>query len=311
MSFTLERLGPSDFPPTLVETPSTPDPPDFLDDLPPFMQQSRQVQAVLTAIGNEAARLEGAREDLIANYFPATADALLHFYENMLGLSVDNPLLTLAQRRSAVQAFIRRIRASAGTDWQEIITTLIGNTWTYQEHDPADMSSPAPYTVLIRVPYGGPAATPTGLAVAQHSLTGHLAAGTYYYAVTAVTSYGETCACAPQSLTVAANAVVRATFNGQIPPALTFNIYRGGSATTLKKVGSVANPGVGTGNVTYDDDGSSTPGAAPPGTDSSASTNAVTVQNLARSITPAHLTLNVGFTSGFIVGVSLVGIDAL
>lgn len=185
-------LGPPQ-PTVLVDTPTAPVLPDLLDDLPPFERSSRVMQGVLTAIGNELGRLEAARQDLITNWFPGTADALLHFYEQLLGLPTDPPNISLDQRRKTVMAFMQSIKAQGtGLAWEQIMSSLIGNNWSYEEHDPNNSNSPPPYTILIRLPFAQAAKVPTGLVVTPEPGSGTLPAGTYYYAVAASTTYGET-----------------------------------------------------------------------------------------------------------------------
>jgi hypothetical protein len=129
------------------------DPLNLLDDVPPFERQSAEIQAVLQAVGNELQRLEAARRALINNFFPGTSDALLPLFEQLLGLPVDPPA-GLPQRQSLVLATMRRLKGEGrGLDWQATITQLVGGgAWTYQEHDPANPSSPPPYTVAVRIP---------------------------------------------------------------------------------------------------------------------------------------------------------------
>lgn len=129
------------------------DPVDLLDEVPPFEQGSAEIQAVLRAVGNELLRIETAREALINNFFPGTADVLLPLFEEMLGLPV-NPPASLAQRQSLVLATMRRLKGEGrGLDWQATITQLVGGAaWSYQEHDPANPSSPPANTVAIQIP---------------------------------------------------------------------------------------------------------------------------------------------------------------
>lgn len=281
---------------------ATVEPPDLLSDLPPFERGSYDIQAVLRACGNELARLEAARRDLISNFFPLSADTLLRFFEQMLGLPVESPQLSLAARQASVQAFMQQLKsAGTGLEWEDSITALIGTSWTYKEHDPADGTSPPAYTVLIRIPFSASAPVPVGLAAVSGAAG--TPTGTFYYAVSARTVYGETLPCAPQSVTVAAHKV-NVTWTAGAAPVIGYNVYRGTSPTTLKLLSSPS-------TNSFTDDGTLTPGVAPPTTDSSSSPQAATVLQLARAITPANIVLEVGFTAGFLVGISEIGVDAL
>lgn len=126
---------------------------DLLDDVPPFERQSAEIQTVLRVVGNELQRLETARQSLIDNFFPGTADALLGLFEALLGLPV-NPPASLPLRQSLVLATMRRLKGQGrGLDWEASITQLVGGAaWSYQEHDPANPSSPAANTVAVRIP---------------------------------------------------------------------------------------------------------------------------------------------------------------
>jgi hypothetical protein len=68
---------------------------------------------------------------------------------------------------------------------------------------------------------------------------GSLAAGTYDYAVTALTATGETTVSPVQPVTVAAGGKVSLRWNGPIG-ATSYRIYRGTSASTLQLVGTLA-----------------------------------------------------------------------
>lgn len=113
-------------------------------------------------------------------------------------------------------------------------------------------------------------ATPTGLSVTVKS-GGSLAAGTYYYAVSAVaddagSTEGETLACTPVAITTTATGSVLMQWNEVVPAAgytLTgYRIYRGTSPSTLQLLETVIPGGS---NV---DDGTDTPGVAPPASSS-------------------------------------------
>jgi hypothetical protein len=129
------------------------DPPNLLNDVPPFEQSSYEIQAVLTVVANELARLEAARAALIQNFFPLTADALLPLFEQLLGLPVSPPA-ALAARRQLVATYMQRLKSEGrGLDWVALITQAVGTTnWNYQEHDPGYALSPPANTVNVNIP---------------------------------------------------------------------------------------------------------------------------------------------------------------
>lgn len=130
-----------------------PEPPALLDDVPPFEWTSQQVQTVLRVVANELYRIEVARQALILNFFPATADVLLGMFESLLGLPVEPPA-TLDARRQLVLAYMQRLKSEGrGLDWIAQITAAVGTTnWNYAEHDPANVGSPAANTVNVNIP---------------------------------------------------------------------------------------------------------------------------------------------------------------
>jgi hypothetical protein len=128
------------------------DPVDMVSELPQYERAAIEIQAVLHAVANELQRLEAARQALILNFLPATADALLPMFEQLLALPI-NPPLRLASRQQLVLATMRRLKGQGrGLDWEDTITQLVGPGWSYQEHDPNDANSPPPNTVMIQIP---------------------------------------------------------------------------------------------------------------------------------------------------------------
>lgn len=114
--------------------PPPPSPPALLADLPPFEQSSHEVQAVLRVVANELGRLDAARQALIQNFFPLTADVLLPMFETLLGLPV-NPPATLSARRQLVATYMQRLKSEGrGLDWTALISQVVGTqNWNYQE----------------------------------------------------------------------------------------------------------------------------------------------------------------------------------
>jgi hypothetical protein len=279
--------------------------PDLIASLPPYGQDSQQIQNVLTVIANELARIEQARRNLIANWFPATAVGLLHFSEQQLGLPVDSTLLTLAERQQTVLTLMQSLKQSGtGLEWEANVTKLVGSNWTYQEHDPSNSSSPPPYTVLIKIPFVSVLGPPVGVATVDAGTGGSLSAGTFYYQVTGLTSYGESTPSAVASQMIALHHQINVTWQAQ-PNATAYNIYRGtpDSAMTFLATTTLNS---------FSDSGSAIPTAsAPPTQDTSASPQASVADKLLRATTPAHIALVTGFSSGFLIGISQIGISAL
>jgi hypothetical protein len=124
------------------------DPADLLSEVPPFERSAYEVQTVLEVVANELLRLEQARQAVILNFLPASADALLPMFEQLLGLPINPPGLTLAARQQLALATMRRLKGQGrGLDWEASITALFGTSWSYQEHNPA-----TDYTNLIPNP---------------------------------------------------------------------------------------------------------------------------------------------------------------
>jgi hypothetical protein len=102
---------------------------------------------------------------------------------------------------------------------------------------------------------------------------GSLPAGTYYYAVTALTPTGETTVSSVQSATVAAGATVKLSWGGPVG-ATAYRIYRGTNPTTLQLVGSLAHVTTQQGDPAcfWTDTGGETPSAVSPPTSNTATT---------------------------------------
>lgn len=292
-------------PPIITDTPPVVNPPDLLSDLPPYEQATYEIVAATQAIGNELARIETARLSLMMNFSPATALVMLPVFEYQLGLPISPPQLTIGQRRQFVLAALGRLKSGgSGLAWENAITSLVGSNWSYQEHNPADITSPAANILRLTLPIGTPAFAPPSL-TATPITGGSLTAGTYYYAVAAITVYGETLPSPIVSATVAASGKVTLGWPPQGAPITAFQVYRGSSSTSLRLLASPA-------TNTYVDDGTAVPGTeAPATTDTSGSPSAVSLLSFIDRITPAHLEILVDYGGGFIVGVSRIGIDVL
>ncbi len=101
---------------------------------------------------------------------------------------------------------------------------------------------------------------PAGLALA-HVAGGTIVAGTYKYQVTAVNTNGETTALAGVSITTGATGSIKGTFT-KVADDATYNVY-GRVSGSVGLIGTVG-PFDGDEPGTFTDDGSVSPGAAPP-----------------------------------------------
>jgi hypothetical protein len=109
--------------------------------------------------------------------------------------------------------------------------------------------------------------------VATVGTGGSLSAGTYYYAVTALTPTGETTVSSVQSSIVAAGATVKLSWGGPVG-ATAYRIYRGTSRTSLQSVGSLAHITThqGDSGCFWTDTGGEMPSAVSPPTTNTATT---------------------------------------
>ena len=128
-------------------------PTDLLSEVPPFERGSYEISTVLRVVSNELARVAAGQEAMTQQWFPTSADVLLARFEAMLGLPVEPAGQSLTVRRGIVLAYLQRLRVEGtGLDWIASMDALAGTAWTYQEHDPADGSSPPAYTVNVNIP---------------------------------------------------------------------------------------------------------------------------------------------------------------
>ena len=186
--------------------------------------------------------------------------------------------------RAVVLSYLQRLKdEGTGLSWEDAITLLVGNKWSYSEHIPGDGASPDAYTLRILLPFGPAAPIPHTLNLADSGV-GTLAAGTYYYAVAATTPYGETVVCATQNITVASSRAVTVTWAVQDPLWTSgYKIYRGPDASHLQFLAST------TANSLLDDGSWQQTIAQPQSQDTSASLLSGLAKQLIRDITPAHL----------------------
>jgi hypothetical protein len=277
----------------------------LLDDLPPFEQSSKDIQGVLDVSARELDRLDAAVVSVRDNFFPQSADMLLPIYEQILGLPVAPAWKSTAQRKSSVMAFLRKLRSSgSAVDWVENLTALIGTGWTWDEHDPADGSSPPAYTLKVLMPLVQALSTPTAPTATPSTTGGTLTAGTYLYAITATNVYGETTRSPTTSATTTGSTSSVSLTWTAVAGATGYKVYRG---TTVNNLVIIASP---TTNSQVDTSPASFP-VSPPLTNTTESFQAFEARQLLRAITPAHLVLDYGNQSGFIVGSSIIGTDVI
>lgn len=272
---------------------------EMLEDLPPFEQGSKDIQAAVDVIARELDRVNAAMLNVRANFWPQLGADFLGIWEYILGLSVNPPDKTLDQRRTSVLAFLQKLKGSgSGLDWQANVDYLIGTGWAYEEHIPGDGASPAANVVKITLPFATTLPVPAGLAGVA-SAGGALAAGTYFYVVTATNFYGETTGSVALSKTVTAAQQVALSWTA-VTGATGYRVYRGASSGAVFHIADVT-------TNAYNDAGGQTPTTSPPLTNTTRSAQAYEALSLLRQITPAHIDLDVGFGSGFILNTSHLG----
>lgn len=125
----------------------------LLEDLPPFIASSTDVQGTFDVMVGEIVRFEAAMSEVIDNAFPGTAERMLPILEAMLGI-VPPVGASVAERRTLIKAHIQKLKAAGtGEEWEAAMTLLVGSSgWTYREHDPADGTSPSENHVVVTLP---------------------------------------------------------------------------------------------------------------------------------------------------------------
>lgn len=122
--------------------------------LPVILRDSPDYLALIHPFAMEMDRLDAAKESVRSQFFPASADMLLKAWEAQLGLPIEPPDLTLAQRRNLVFAYLRRQAGTPeGEVWVALVAALVGPGFTYEEHDVDNVDSPPAYTVRVTVPF--------------------------------------------------------------------------------------------------------------------------------------------------------------
>jgi hypothetical protein len=276
----------------------------LLEELPPFMQGSYDIQGALHAVAEEIDLLETTIATLRDSFWPDRDLSNLDIFERLLGLSVNPPDKSDAQRQASVIAFYRKLKSSgAGSEWEQTMTDLIGTGWTYEEHDPDDGGSPDAGVLRLTIPFADPIEVPAGFSATPSTASGTLPAATYYYYVSAANFYGETQPTAVQSAVLGSAGHVVLDWN-DVTDATAYRVYRGTTSTSLKRLDT---GGVITAS-TYTDDGTATlTDLVSTNTNTTGSFQSREARTLARKITPAHLELEFGFDAGFILGSSELG----
>lgn len=122
--------------------------------MPVVLRDSPDHLAVIHACAREVERLEGKVEQVRMQFFPQHADVLLKVWEFMLRVTVEPEGLTVEQRRALVIATLRKMRSTPyGRDWVANVTALVGEGWTYEEHEPGVGTSPPTDTIRINLPF--------------------------------------------------------------------------------------------------------------------------------------------------------------
>lgn len=160
------------------------------------------------------------------------------------------------------------------------------------------------WTIRMQLPNAAPLTTPTGLTATPSATGGTLAAATWHYKVTAFNTFGETLATADvTAVTTGATGSVALAWTA-VAGAAGYRVYRGTTTTNHALLSSPA-------TNAYTDTGTATSATVPPSANTTQGFTATEARNLARVITPAHIDLTFGYTPGFIIGVSKIGIDVL
>lgn len=143
----------------------------LLADLPPYLQDAPEAQAVENAVGNELQRIEDTAGRIASKMLPHNADdefRSLGMWELLLKLPVEPAGVSLADRQNLVMAAFRARHATSGLEWQDLITTALGTGgWTYTEN--------ADYSISLTLPRGSTSFTIGAVqALAQRVTPAHL-----------------------------------------------------------------------------------------------------------------------------------------
>jgi hypothetical protein len=127
---------------------------EMRDSLPPVLRDSPHYLGVINALSRECERLAAKMEVVRAQLNPGAADLLLGVWERIVRETVEPGGESLAERRAAVTARLRKmLTIGEGSAWEEQVTALIGPGWTYTEHIPGDATTPEPGILRIKLPF--------------------------------------------------------------------------------------------------------------------------------------------------------------
>lgn len=109
---------------------------ELLELLPPFERPDPTIQGLVDAGAREVDRLEASKAELIANFFPDTADAYLFLLEILVGRSPAPVELSLGQRRALVDSYMQLLKASPqGQVWEQRLQQIVSSVLTYVEQN--------------------------------------------------------------------------------------------------------------------------------------------------------------------------------
>lgn len=127
---------------------------EWLDMLPPILRDSRDYQAALQASAKECERAEDAIELVRAQLKPDQATLLLGVWERITGQTVNPPGRTDQERQDVVLGRLRKmVTIAEGSQWEALVSAILGPGWSYTEHVPGDESTPDEGTLLISLPF--------------------------------------------------------------------------------------------------------------------------------------------------------------
>lgn len=128
---------------------------EMLEDLPVFLREDPDVQAVIYCQAKEHERKREFIDRVRRNLFPQHADELgMTWWEGLLALPIEPVGQSVEERRGTVLLYLAALRASGtGRWWVDTVNRLIGAGWTYEEHVAGDPGSPAAYTIVVTVPF--------------------------------------------------------------------------------------------------------------------------------------------------------------
>jgi len=288
-------------PRTLTETTER-----LLGFIPPYYAEAVDAQGTMLAAANEIDFIDSKLDGLVGNnsgvpgeFFPLHANLLLSEWESVLSITT-NVTRTNLQRISTIRAVLQTLKsADSAASWQNTFDQLVGQgLWSHLVNGAAS-------TITLYLPYGAPMSAPLSFTFTVSGTGGTIPAATYFYAVTAANVYGET-----ELLGGTSNAITlgQKANIGWTAPSIgspdQYYVYRGSSVSNMRRL-ITSSPITATSFV---DTGAFALGASlAPTTSSTTPPAAVEATNVARVITPAHIILSIGYTAGFIVGVSKIG----